>query len=105
MKLARYREDRIEGRHRLLIDHCDLLAADVSDLGVGQLEQVLAVEDDLAADRLAGRVRNEAHDRQGADALAAAALSDEAQRLSRCDRIGDAIHRFHDTFLGEEVGP
>ena len=55
-QLAPDRENRVQRGHRLLIDHGDLLAADLADLGVGQLQQVLTVEDDLAADGLAGRV-------------------------------------------------
>ena len=104
-QLAPDRENRVQRGHRLLIDHGDLLAADVADLGVGQLQQVLTVEDDLAADDLAGRVRDQAHDRQGADALAAAALADKAQRLSLFDLIRDAIDRLHHAGLGEEMGP
>src|SRR6266446_3406324 len=77
-KLALDRENRVEGGHRFLIDHGNLLAADAPDLSVGQLEQILTIEDDLTAHRFARRVWNEAHDGQSAHTLAAAALSDKA---------------------------
>src|SRR6266481_5788190 len=77
-KLALDRENRVEGGHRLLIDHGNLLATDTPDLRIRQLEQVLTIEDDFPAHRFARRVWNEAHDGQRAHTLAAAALSHEA---------------------------
>src|SRR6266481_1349814 len=103
-KLALDRENRVEGGHRLLIDHGNLLAADAPDLGTGQLEQVLTIEDDFPAHGFAGRVRDETHDGQSADTLAAAALSHEAQGFSLFENIGDTIDRLHHAFLGEEIG-
>src|SRR5260370_30632629 len=94
-KLALDRENRVEGGHRLLIDHGNLLATDPPDLGVGQLEQVLTIEDDFPAHRFARRIWNKAHDGQSAHTLAAAALSDEAQGFSLLERIGDTIDRLH----------
>ena len=40
------------------------------------------MEQDLAAYDLPGRIRNQAHDSQGGNALSAAALADDAERLS-----------------------
>ena len=42
--LLAHREDRVEGRRRLLEDHRDLVAADVAHLRLGQGEQVGACE-------------------------------------------------------------
>src|SRR5207244_3501035 len=103
-KLALDGENRVEGGHRLLVDHGNLLAADAPDLGTGQLEQVLTIEDDFATHDFAGRVRNEAHDRQSAHTLAAAALSHEAQGFALFESIGDPIDRLHHAFRGEEIG-
>src|SRR5229473_1639630 len=103
-KLALDGENRVEGGHGFLIDHGNLLAADASDLRVGQLEQVSTIEDDFPAHRFARRVGNEAHDGQSAHTLAAAALSHEAQGFSLFESIGDSIDRLHHAFLGEEMG-
>ena len=46
-----------------------------------ELEQVAAVELDLARDDLAGAL-DQAHDRERGDALAAAGLADDAERLA-----------------------
>jgi hypothetical protein len=73
-------------------------------LRVGELEQVLASEDDFPAHRFAGRVWNEAHESARAHTLAAAAFSHEAQGFSLGEIIGDSIHGLHHTCLGEEVG-
>ena len=48
--------DRIERGHRLLEDHRDLVAADLLHLLLGRVEQVPALEADLAADDAPGRV-------------------------------------------------
>src|SRR5207245_3395143 len=104
-KLALDRENRVERGHRLLIDHGNLLATDAPDLGIGQLEQVLTIEDDLPAHRLARRLSNQAHDGQSAHTLAAAALSHEAQGFPLFESIGDAVDRLHHSFRGEEMGP
>src|SRR5262252_6308350 len=81
-KLALDRENGVEGGHGLLIDHGNLLATDPPDLRVGQLEQVLTIEDDFPTHRFARRVWNETHDGQSAHTLAAATFSDEAQGFS-----------------------
>ena len=58
---------------------------------VGQLEQVDALEQDLAAGDAPGRLRHEAHDRQRRDALAAARLADDAERAARFEREAHAV--------------
>ena len=42
--------ERVQRRERVLEDHRDLLAAHLAQLLVGQLEQVAALEQDLAAE-------------------------------------------------------
>ena len=52
-------EDRVERGHRLLEDHRDRVAADVSDIVlVDQRQQVAVVEQDLARDDLARAARS-----------------------------------------------
>src|SRR5262249_15493071 len=91
-KLALDGEHRVEGGHGLLKDHGNLLTTDMPHLQVGELEQVLTLEDDFPSHRFARRVWNEAHDRERAHALAAAAFSHEAQGFSLCKIVGDPIH-------------
>src|SRR5215813_376962 len=60
-QLAPHREDGVERGHRLLENHADLPAADVTHLGVGKAQQVAALEEDLTAHDATGRRRDEAH--------------------------------------------
>src|SRR5690606_18717950 len=92
-----------ERRHRVLEDHGDAVAAHVPHLIVGQIEQVLAVEHDLAADDLAGRAGDQPHHRERCHALARAALADDAERLAAVHVEGDVVDRLDDTVLGFEV--
>ena len=73
-------------------------------LGFIHLEDVLAFEDDLAAYGSAWRIGDQTHNRKRAHALAAAALSYNAQHLAFFQVVANAIHRFDDAILGEEVG-
>ncbi|MNY00831.1 hypothetical protein D3C86_1333400 [compost metagenome] len=98
------REDGVERGHGVLRDQGDAVAADLAHLGLGEREQVLALEEDLAADDLALGACDEAHDREGGDALAAAGFADDAEDLARLDLEVDAVHRLDDAFLGGEVG-
>src|SRR5207249_9837453 len=68
---------------RILQDHRDRAAADPLHLVVGLLQEIVAVEEDRAADDARGRPRHEADDAQARHALARAGLADEAERLDR----------------------
>jgi len=46
---------------------------------------------------------DQAHHREGADALAAARLSDQRQRLAGINAVSDAINRFDDPSVGVEA--
>src|SRR5260370_18622576 len=95
-------EDRVEGGHRVLKDHRDVLAAYLAHLAFGDLGEVAALEHDLAAQDPSRTL--EAHDAQRRHRLAAARLADDAQRLSGADLEGHAIDRFHHARLGFEDG-
>ena len=82
----------------------DAVAADPAHLVVRELEQVLAVEEDLAGVDPAG-LGDEAHDRQAGHALAAARLADEAHDLAAVDVEVDAVDRPDDAVAGVERGP
>ena len=96
-------EHRVEGGHRLLEDHADLVAADVPDLVLVHLEDVFAFEENLAADDLAGRVRNKPEHREGADTLAATTLTHQSENLARHDVIADAVDRLNRPLFSEKV--
>ena len=70
-----------------------------------QLEQVAALEPDLAADDAPGGIGDEPQDAQRGDALARPGLADEPEHLAGHDVEVDAIDGLGDTGFGEEVGP
>ena len=96
-------EHGIERGHRLLEDHRDLLAADLPELAVGEVEQVLAVEQNLAAGLDAPRRADEPQNGEGGDRLPAAALADDAERLAGHHVERDAIDGARDTGARVEV--
>ena len=90
---------RAERGHRLLEDQRDLAAADRAHLaavggrarpGRSCVAVRRASRQDLAADD-AARAVDDAQDRLGGDALAAAALADDAERLAGADVEADAV--------------
>ncbi len=101
--LVTHREDGVERRHRLLEDHRDPVAADLAHLGFGHLHEVLAAEDHLAADDLAGRVRDEAHGREARDGFARTGFADEAHGLALLDIEGNVVDGVHDAILESEI--
>src|SRR5215475_748671 len=95
-------DHRIERGHRLLEDHGDAIAADLAHLGFVEGEQVGTLEQDLAADDAPGRVGYETHDRERTDALAAAGLADDRQRLAALDVEGYVVDGAKQAGIGEE---
>jgi hypothetical protein len=84
---------RIERGHRLLEDHRDAVAPDAAHRGIVELQEVGTLERHRTADDAAGRIRHQAHDRERADAFAAAGLADDRQRLAAADRERDVVDR------------
>ena len=89
------REQRVQRGHRVLQDHGDALAAHVAHLGVGFLQQVLALEQHPAAGDPRRR-RQQAQDGERQRALARTGLADDAQRLAGVDAQRDLVDRAHD---------
>ena len=89
---------------RVLEDEADVLAAQLAHLVGRQLEQVDALEEDLAATRSCradpGRA---ASDRQRRDALAAARLAHEPERLAVAELEADVVDGVDDAIRREEV--
>ena len=88
----------------LLKDHGNLCAPDLAHLIHVHLQNVLAVEDHFSADNLARRVRDQAHEGEGAYTFPASAFADQAQGFPFFDIVGDTINGLYDTVHGEKVG-
>ncbi len=97
-------EHRVETGHRLLKNHGDIVAAHLAHFTNRQLEQVLSMEQNLAADNFARRGLHQPHDGQRSDAFAAARFAHDAQRLSFFDGKGDVVDSLDDTVFGVEIG-
>src|SRR5436190_8985384 len=101
--LGAHLEDRIQRGHRILEHHRDLGPADVPQLLLRHLQQILAVEVRLASNDLARGLRDEPEDRHRADALARAGLADDAEGLAGIDVVGDPVDRLNDAVFGREL--
>jgi hypothetical protein len=98
-------EDRVQGRHRLLKDEADAIAANRADPLIIEGEQVLAVESDRAACLDPTRRPNEPENREPGDRFPAAGFTDEAERLATRNVEGDAIDGTRDSRGGVEIRP
>ena len=96
-------EHRIERGHRILEDHRDVVAANLTQLLRRHLQQVAAVEDGLPARDLSGRLRDQPEQRHHADALARPRLADDAEHLAGEDVVADAVDGVHDPVFGREL--
>ena len=76
----------------------------MADLFLVHLDHIFPVEDDLAGDDFAGRVRDQAEDGEGADGLPAATLPNQPDNLARLDVIRDAGDSLDDPLFCVEVG-
>ena len=85
-------QHRIERGHRLLENHRDVAAALLAHLLLGEVEQVLPFEQDLALRHPAG-LGEQAHDGERGYRFAAAGFPDHGNDLAPIDRIGDALDR------------
>ncbi len=99
--LVAHREHGRQGRQRVLEDHRDAVAADLRHLRVALAEQLLALEQDRAAD--AGVLVEQAHDGQGRDGLARAGLAHDPERAALREVEGDAAHGVDAPRLGREA--
>lgn len=95
--------ERVEAGHRVLEDHGDVMAPDPAELLLGEREQVVAVEEDLAAAVDAGRRRVEAQYGERGGRLPAAGLADDGERLPGVDLQGDTPDGVHGGAFEPEV--
>ena len=101
--LAADGEQRVEAGHRLLEDHREPGAAKVRHGGLGQVEQVAALEPDALAGEFGGGAFEQAHDGQRGEGLAGAGLADEAEGFAGVQFEGNAVDRLHAAALDAEA--
>ena len=101
-RLGRDREHRVERGHRVLKDHRDAIAAQAPQLALAELQDVAAVESDLAAADL-GIVREQPHHGGDQRGLAAAALPDQPDDLAARHGEIDMPQRMHPPARREEI--
>ena len=101
--LVAHREHGVEGRHGVLENHRDFLAAHLAHFLGTHFEQILVLEEDFARDHLAGRRGDEAHHAEGGGGLAGAGLAHEADGLSALEAQIDAVDRLEDGFIRKIV--
>ena len=97
------REDRIEGGHRLLEDHRDVVAPHRAHVAVVQRGQLAPPQADRSALDAAGRFGQQPHDRQGGDRLAAAGLADQSHRLALAHLQVEPVHGAHHVVVQVEA--
>ena len=95
--------DRVQGGHRILEDHRDIVAANMLHFFLGHLEDRTTAVANVAALNLSRRHRDEAHDGHGGHGLTRAGLTDDTQGLTAIERVGHAIDSANDAILGVEI--
>jgi hypothetical protein len=90
--LVAHRVGRVERGHRLLEDHGEPVAAQGAQAPLGLGQEIPALEAH-GARHLRPALRQEAHDGEGGDALAAAGFADDAEGSPALDGEADAVHR------------
>lgn len=95
-------ENRVQGGHRLLKDHRDLVAAHAAHHGLGRAGEiekrsVAAAKADAARDDPPASEFDKAHDRERRHRLAGARSADDRHRLALGDLERDPLDRPHDT--------
>ena len=101
--LVAHPHNGVQGGHGILKDHGDLIAADLSQLAVLHLEQILPVEEDLSAADLGGGLGQKPQNGQGGGGLARAGLAHQTQGLALFDGEADAVDRLDHRVVGAVV--
>src|SRR6185369_9412797 len=99
------REHRVQARERLLEDHRHVVAPDRPELVHRQRQDLPAVEPDLARHDLGRRDVEQAHHRQGADALAGAGLTHDPEGLAPLQGVRHPVDGGDRPVEHMEVGP
>ena len=94
-------DDGVQRGQGVLEDHGDLVAPDFAHILLGDLQQIPAVIDNLAALNN-GVARQNSQDGLGGDGLAGTGLAHHSQGLAPLQVKGDVPHRLHGTVVGAE---
>ena len=94
----------IQRGHGILQDHRDPRSPQAAHLFRALVEEVLAVEEDLAPDDPPARLGHEPQDRETRHRLARARLADDAEGLAAADREARAVDGLHDPAARVDVG-
>ena len=95
--------DRVEGGHRILEDHRDIVTANVLHLFLGHLKDGAAAIANVAALDLSRRHRDKTHDGHGGHGLTGTGLTDDTQGLATIERVRHTIDSANDAVLGMEI--
>ena len=107
--LATHRVVRIHRRQRVLEDHGHPLSAQAADVLGTLAQQVLAVQEDLAAQSGArtGLVRRlpvvQTHDREAGHALSGTGLAHDAEGAAALNAEAQPVNGLHQSVVGREV--
>ena len=102
--LGAYPVDGVKRGHRVLEDHRDLLPADLLQLGLIGVDQLVAAQPHRALDLRVGRA-GQPHDRLRGDALPGPRLADDRQHFAGAEVERDAVDRLQQAALGGETRP
>ena len=91
--LPAHRQDRVQRAHRLLEDHRHAVAAQIAQLAFRRLQQVAPAEQDVSRCGAHGPRRQQPHQGQRRQALAATAFADDGQRLARLHVEAQLAHQ------------
>jgi hypothetical protein len=85
--LAANRQHRVKRGHRVLKDHGDAVAANLAQLFLAHLDQVLTVKQDLAVYNFTGWLGNQADERHHAHTLAGTGFTYNRNGLAFVNRV------------------
>ena len=98
------REDRVQGRQRLLEDHRNQFAAERAHLVLAKGQKVFSIGQDLTSGDARRWIGHQAHHGERRHRLAASGLADQGERLALAKPEGDAPHDVHATIPQEQGG-
>ena len=98
--LTAYRHDGIQGRHRVLENHTDLVAPDGAHLLLGQAQIILTVKPDFAPHHLCRGIGQNPQNAPRDAGLAGSGLSYQSQSLPLVQRQAHAVDRMNYRIIG-----
>src|SRR6266498_3274408 len=102
--LFSYPVERVERSHRILKHEGDVPTAYVAHLSLAELEEIIALEHNPAADNPARWRGHQPHYGERRHCFAGATLAHDTERLAVVHLEADPIDRPDNTVTGEEIG-